>query len=175
MGFTSGKDKLKAVEKAKIPKSKEEIKSFVGLCSFFRSHVKDFAKLYAPLNKAKRKDSTYQNRPITIEVLEAYLKLKNILCSEPVMAYPISDRTVDASTGTAEIEGGMGAILTQIDKNEFFMPCPMLQSNSSNMRRTTPHTCWKWTLLSGQWSTTKNTLEGEDSLSTLTTNLWNQW
>ena len=58
------------------------------------------------------------------EALEAYMKLKDILCSEPVKAYPRSDRTyaliVDASTGTSEIEGGMGSILTQIDKNRVF-------------------------------------------------------
>jgi hypothetical protein len=40
------------------------------------------------------------------------------------MAYPRADRTyaliVDASTGTNTIEGGMGAILCQIDKNGKF-------------------------------------------------------
>ena len=40
------------------------------------------------------------------------------------MAYPRSDRTyaiiVDTSIGTAEIEGEMGAILTQINKNGVF-------------------------------------------------------
>ena len=53
-GITPGKNKLKAVEKAKIPETKEEIKSFVGLCNFFRAHVKDFAIVCAPLNKASR-------------------------------------------------------------------------------------------------------------------------
>ena len=46
-GITPGKDKLKAVEKAKVPETREEIKSFVGLCNFFRTHVKYFAKLCA--------------------------------------------------------------------------------------------------------------------------------
>ena len=112
------------MEKARIPETKEEIKYFVGLCNFFRTQVKDFAKLRAPLNKATRKDSPYKSGPITGEILEAYMELKKILCSEPVMAYPRGDRTytliVDASTGTAEIEGGMGAILAQIDKNGVF-------------------------------------------------------
>jgi hypothetical protein len=42
-GIKPGKDKLKAVENAKIPQTKEEIRSFVGLCNFFRNHIKDFA------------------------------------------------------------------------------------------------------------------------------------
>ena len=86
--------------------------------------MQDFAKLCAPLNKATRKDSEYKSGPITGDILEAYVKLKEILCSEPVMAYPRGDRTyaliVDASTGTAEIEGGMGAILAQIDGKGVF-------------------------------------------------------
>ncbi len=119
-GIKPGKDKLKAVEKAKVPETKEEIKSFVGLCNFFRTHIKDFARICEPLNKATRKDSDYTKGPITGKALEAFENLKSLLCSEPVMAYPRSDRTyaliVDASTGTDRIEGGMGAILCQIDK-----------------------------------------------------------
>ncbi len=71
-GIKPGKDKLKAVEKAKIPASKEEIKSFVGLCNFFRTHIKDFARICVPLNKATRKDSEYTKGPITGKPLEAF-------------------------------------------------------------------------------------------------------
>ncbi len=123
-GIKPGKDKLKAVEKAKIPASKEEIKSFVGLCNFFRTHIKDFARICEPLNKATRKDSEYTKGPITAGPLKAFETLKTLLCSEPIMAYPRADRTyaliVDASTGTDSIEGGMGAILCQIDKHGKF-------------------------------------------------------
>jgi hypothetical protein len=87
-----GKDKLKAVEKAKIPAMKEEIKSFVGLCNFFRTHIKDFARICEPLNKATRKDSDYVKGPISSKALEAFEHLKSMLCSEPIMAYPRSDR-----------------------------------------------------------------------------------
>jgi hypothetical protein len=42
------------------------------------------------------------------------------LCSEPVIAYPRSDRTfsliVDAATGTVDEKGGLGAILCQPDQ-----------------------------------------------------------
>jgi hypothetical protein len=67
-----GKDKLKAVAKAKIPETKEEIKSFVGLCNFFRTHIKDFARISKPLNKATRKDSEYSKGPITGKAPDAF-------------------------------------------------------------------------------------------------------
>ncbi len=88
------------------------------------THIKDFARICDPLNKAKRKDSEYTKGPISGKALEAFMTLKSWLCSEPIMAYPRSDRTyafiVDASKGTDSIEGGMEAILTQIDKDGKF-------------------------------------------------------
>ena len=51
-GIMPGKDKLRALKKAKNPETKEETKSFAGLCNSFRTNVKNFAKLCAPLNKA---------------------------------------------------------------------------------------------------------------------------
>jgi hypothetical protein len=74
-GIKPGKDKLKAVEKAKIPGTKEEIKSFVGLCNFFRIYIKDFARICEPLNKATRKDSEYVRGPISGKALEAFENL----------------------------------------------------------------------------------------------------
>ena len=82
----------------------------------------------------------------TGEALEAYIKLKSILCSEPVMAYTRSDRIYalifDASTGTEDIECGMGAILTQIDKTLCSMHCHMHLSSLPSIKRNTHHTCW---------------------------------
>jgi hypothetical protein len=76
------------------------------------------------LNKATRKDSEYTKGPITGKALDAFNVLKTMLCSEPTMAYPKSDITyaliVDASTGTDTVEGGMCAILCQIDKTGKF-------------------------------------------------------
>jgi hypothetical protein len=43
-GIKPWKYKLKAVEMAKIPQAKEKIKSFVGLCNFFRTHNQGFLK-----------------------------------------------------------------------------------------------------------------------------------
>ena len=91
----------------------------MGLCNFFRTHIKDFSRICDPLNKATRKDSPYVKGKITGEALQAFHILRNLLITEPIMAYPRKDRTyavfVDAATGTPEIDGGMGAILAQVD------------------------------------------------------------
>ncbi len=49
-GITPGTDKLKAVADAKPPNDVHEVRQFLGLCNFFRGHVRNFAQITAPLN-----------------------------------------------------------------------------------------------------------------------------
>jgi hypothetical protein len=63
-GIKPGKNKLKAIQTAKAPNEVKTICSFVGLCNFFRTHIKDLAVIAAPLFKLTRKDSGYKGRPL---------------------------------------------------------------------------------------------------------------
>jgi hypothetical protein len=123
-GIKPGIDKLKAVKLATPPKSIKEIRQFVGLCNFFRTHVRNFAQISAPLVQLTRKDSGWRKGELPPEALQAFHQLQNSLCSEPVVDYPRRNRPyaliVDASLGDEKTPGGLGAILTQIDdKGEF--------------------------------------------------------
>ena len=123
-GIFPGRDKLQAIKNAKPPTDIKMVRSFIGLCNFFRTHIKNFATISQPLTKLTRKDSNFKGGVLPPEAMRAFLQLKLALTSDPVVAYPRNDRNyaliVDASTGTATTEGGMGAILTQIDKNGSF-------------------------------------------------------
>jgi hypothetical protein len=123
-GIKQGKNKLKAIKDAKPPLDVKTICSFVGLCNFFRTHIKNFAIIAAPLFRLTRKDSGYKGGPLPKEAMDALFILKNSLVSEPVMAFPKTDRQyaliTDAATGTADTAGGPGAILTQKDIFNFF-------------------------------------------------------
>ena len=55
-GVKPGIDKLKAVSGALPPNDVHEVRQFLGLCNFFRGHVKNFAQITAPLNALTRKD-----------------------------------------------------------------------------------------------------------------------
>ena len=119
-GIKPGKNKLKAIKDAKPPTDVKTIRSFVGLCNFFRTHIKNFAIIAAPLFKLTRKDSGYKGGPLPKDAMAAFSALQNALTSEPIMAFPRADRQyaliTDAATGTADTAGGLGAILTQKDK-----------------------------------------------------------
>ena len=58
------------------------------------------------------------------EAAEAFQRLKRILCSSPLLTMPDAEKQyaliVEASTGAQDFEGGLGAILAQIDTNYRF-------------------------------------------------------
>ncbi len=117
-GIKPGKNKLKAIKNAKPPTDVKTIRSFVGLCNFFRTHIKNFAIITAPLLKLTRKDSDYKGGPLPKEAMDAFCILQNSLTSEPVMAFPRAHRQyaliTDAATGTADTAGGL-----ETQKEEF--------------------------------------------------------
>jgi len=119
-GIKPGKNKLQAIKDAKPPTTIKMVRSFVGLCNFFRTHIKDFATIVAPLFKVTRKDSGYKSGPLPTDALHAFKILQQQLTSDPVMAFPRADRQyaliTNAATGTSDTPGGLGAILTQIDQ-----------------------------------------------------------
>jgi hypothetical protein len=59
-GIKPGKNKLKAIKDAKPPTDVKAIHSFVRTCNFFRTRIKNFAIMAAPLFKLMRKDSGYK-------------------------------------------------------------------------------------------------------------------
>ena len=59
-GIKPGIDKLKSVGLAAPPNSVREVRQFLGLCNFFRTHVKNFAQISAPLTALTRKDCQWE-------------------------------------------------------------------------------------------------------------------
>jgi hypothetical protein len=123
-GIKPGKNKLKAIKDAKPPTDVKTICSFVGLCNFFWTHIKNFAIIAAPLFRLTRKDSEYKGGPLPKEAMDAFCILKNSLVSDSFLAFPRPDRQypliTDAATGMADTASGCGAILTQRDQFDNF-------------------------------------------------------
>ena len=63
-GVKPGTDKLKVVAAAQPPTNVHEIRQFLGLCNFFRTHVKNFAQISAPLTALTRKDTAWKSGPL---------------------------------------------------------------------------------------------------------------
>ena len=84
-GILPDPGKLHAVETFPVPSSVKEVRSFLGLCNYYRRFVKDFAKIASPLNRLTRKSVPFVWDPCCDA---AFQDLKNRLCSPPILAYP---------------------------------------------------------------------------------------
>jgi len=120
-GILPGLDKLKAVKEMQPPITITQIRQFLGLCNYFRTHVKNFSSIAAPLNLLTSKKTGWKGGTLPPDAKSAFLQLQSALVSEPVMAYPRQDRPfhliVDAATGGQDTKGGFGSILCQ-ENNE---------------------------------------------------------
>ena len=113
-------DKVEAIRQAKQPQNKTQMRSFIGLASFYRRYVPNFAAITSPLTDATRKNMP--NRIAWGEPQQrAFDKLKSVLTTEPVLHLPDFERqfilAVDAS------DTGLGAVLMQESEGE---KCPII-------------------------------------------------
>lgn len=97
-GVKPDPEKVRAVKDFPIPKTKKNVKQFLGLVGYHRRFIPDFAKLFKPLTYFIREkvDSIWG----TTEQ-EAFEILRYKICSEPLLQYPNYSRpfalTTDAS------------------------------------------------------------------------------
>ena len=86
-GIRVDQEKVKAVLDFPRPKSAKEVRSYLGLCSYYRRFIKDFAKIANPLNALLKKDVKFK---WTETCENSFITLKEKLTSAPVLAYPDS-------------------------------------------------------------------------------------
>jgi Reverse transcriptase (RNA-dependent DNA polymerase)/RNase H-like domain found in reverse transcriptase len=116
-GIKPGEAKLKTIRNAAPPDDIKGIRSFMGLCNFFRHHIQDFAIIAAPLFKLTRQDSEYQSGPPTRAALTAFETLQNQLLKQPALAFPRHDWNylliTNAYLPDLDSPGGLCATLAQ--------------------------------------------------------------
>ena len=92
----------------------EKVRSFLGLCGYYRRFVRHFAKLAAPLNELTKKLVDVYTESQSDQCQAAIKALIEAITSEPVLAPPKFDRPFTIKTDAAGTEG-LGGILTQLD------------------------------------------------------------
>ena len=105
-------NKLEAVEKFPVPKTKKEVRSFLGLTGYYRRFIKDYATMAVPLNNLTRKK--YPETLVwTEECDKAFNALKSVLTSSPVLSSPDFEKTFIVQMDASNY--GIRAVLSQTD------------------------------------------------------------
>jgi hypothetical protein len=114
-------EKIEAVKSFPIPKSQKEVRSFLGLCNFYRKYVKDFAKIALPLNallqdsNSAAQNSKKSKLQWTEDCNQAFESLKHAMSSTPVLLYPNFNKEFFLSTDASG--SSIGFVLSQHDDN----------------------------------------------------------
>ena len=115
-GIHTSPDKVSAVQNWPVPRNLKELKSFLGLVTYYRRFIKGFAKISVPLHFLSQKDVPFRWTPACDS---AFNCLKRKLVSAPILAYP--DFTEHASSFIVDCDAsnfGMGACLSQIQEGQ---------------------------------------------------------
>ncbi|GFU58770.1 hypothetical protein TNCV_3089111 [Trichonephila clavipes] len=113
-GVRTDPEKVSALKNWKRPENLRELRSFLGLCTYYRKFVRGFSNIARPLHKLTESKQKFQ---WTKECEDSFLQLKEALTSSPILIYPQPDKPFILDTDASN--ESVGAVLSQeIDGQE---------------------------------------------------------
>ena len=109
-GIYPDAQKLQAIKDWPLPKDMKQLRSFLGMCSYYRRFIEGYAKLAAPLTDLL-KDKTAWDLSTNQQRQEAYTQLKEKLTTPPVLLLPDEELPFTLQTDGSAI--AVGAVLLQ--------------------------------------------------------------
>ena len=103
--------KVEAIRRMVIPRMKKDIRTFLGLTGYYRRFIPDYATIAAALSDITRKDKPTQLK-WNAGCEGTFQRLKNALCSQPVLQMPDFRRGFIVQTDASD--RGVGAVLSQM-------------------------------------------------------------
>ncbi|CAI2734793.1 unnamed protein product [Schistosoma spindalis] len=114
-GVGTDKEKTRVIVNWPQLQSPKDVRSFLGLASYYRRFVRDFASLATPLHRLTHKGRKFLR---TSECQQAFDALKARLTSPPILAFP--DTSADGGEfilDTDASSSAIGAVLSQVDRD----------------------------------------------------------
>jgi hypothetical protein len=99
-GLKMDDHKVKAILDWEPPKSVPTLKSFLGLASYYRKFIKNFAKITAPLTNLLKKSAVIYEWEEACD--EAFETLKGILVKAPVLKLPDFDKEFEIHSDASD-------------------------------------------------------------------------
>ncbi|GBO14251.1 Retrovirus-related Pol polyprotein from transposon 412 [Araneus ventricosus] len=112
-GVKTDREKIKAVVDWPLPETVHNLRSFRGLCTYYRRFVKNFSTIARSLHKLTKAKSNFN---WTDECEKYFNSLKQAFTSAPILTYPRIDKDFILDKDTSN--EGIGAVLSQNIGNE---------------------------------------------------------
>ena len=111
-GLTVDPRKVEAVRELATPSNRSELRSFLGLASYYRKYIAGHADMVAPLTTMLGENQLFKWGKAKQAAFQA---VKECLATAPVLAHPDWDRPFLLQTDASDI--ALGAALSQEDEN----------------------------------------------------------
>ena len=108
-GISTDPKKIEAVSEWPRPKNATEVRSFLGLCSYYRKFVKGFADIAKSLHKLTGNDSEFH---WTEDCEKAFTNLKERLTTAPILGFPLDETPFILDTDASGL--AIGSVLSQL-------------------------------------------------------------
>ena len=109
-GYKPSSDNIQAIVTYPEPSTVKQIRQFIGMATFYRKFVRDFALIARPLYDLTKVDVPFQwgkSQQVAFDTL------KDKLCSMPVLQYPSFSKVMRLETDASGLS--IGSILSQPD------------------------------------------------------------
>ena len=144
--------KVKAIREMETPQTKETLHSTICKFRYYRRFIMDYAKIEEPLRKKTHADNkwtydTHAKAIYTAKEMDAFGKLRNALCSNPILAHP--DWSKQFVVHTDACTTGLGAVLVQMEGDIERVIC---YASRSLTKPETNYSIWELECLAMLWA-----------------------
>ena len=112
-GVDTDPKKIEKIENFATPQNVRDVRKFIGLASYYRKFVRDFAVIAQPLHDLMRKNARFR---WSEESAKAFEHLKTCLTTAPILGYPRPEGLYILDTDASAY--GIGAVLHQVQDEE---------------------------------------------------------
>lgn len=112
-GITPNPDNIAKIIDWPIPKTPTEVRQIIGMVSYYRKFIKDFASIVRPLVNLTKKDITFN---WTTDCQDAFQKIKELLTGPEIMSFPIMEGEFVLDTDASNYS--IGAVLSQVQDGQ---------------------------------------------------------
>lgn len=107
-GIKANPKKLEVIKNYPIPQNVKKVQSFLGLCSYFRRYVRNFARISKPLSMLLKKEQPFLWTHLQQKSFE---ELKQALIDQVILSFPDFEQLFYVTTDASDI--AIGAMLSQ--------------------------------------------------------------